>query len=106
MVVAGLLLLGFAGVWQLQRKIDAQQAALHQEQDELVLRSAKLIKVMSLEYRAVTGGCVLDARGAVLRRQTHARQARLGAALAAAGHSDHARSQSASSVPVWLDVPR
>jgi len=45
-----LLSLGFAGVWQLQHRIDSQRAALHQEQDELVLRSGKLVKAMSLEY--------------------------------------------------------
>ena len=42
--------LGFAGVWQLQRKIDAQRAAYEQEQDELVVRSAKLTKLMSMEF--------------------------------------------------------
>ena len=42
--------LGFAGIWQLQHRIDSQRAALHQEQDELVLRSGKLFKAMSLEY--------------------------------------------------------
>jgi tetratricopeptide (TPR) repeat protein len=42
--------LGFAGVWLLQQRIDGQRAALHQERDELVLRSGKLLKAMSLEY--------------------------------------------------------
>jgi hypothetical protein len=45
-----LLPLGFVGVWQLQQRIDQQRAALHLESDELVLRSGKLIKAMSLEY--------------------------------------------------------
>ncbi len=45
-----LLPLGFAGVWQLQKRIDSQRAALHQERDEMVLRSGKLVKAMSLEY--------------------------------------------------------
>jgi hypothetical protein len=45
-----LLPLGFTGVWQLQERIDSQLAALHQERDELVLRSGKLLKAMSLEY--------------------------------------------------------
>jgi len=45
-----LLAVGFAGVWALQRGIDAQRAALHQERDDLVLRSGKLLKAMSLEY--------------------------------------------------------
>lgn len=45
-----LLLPGFAGVWKLQERIDGQFDAMHQEADDLVLRSGKLLKVMSLEY--------------------------------------------------------
>lgn len=45
-----LLFPGFAGVWKLQEKIDVQFDAMHQEADELVLRSGKLLKVMSLGY--------------------------------------------------------
>lgn len=45
-----LLPLGFAGVWQLQHRIDVQQRELHQERDELVLRSGKVVKALSLEY--------------------------------------------------------
>jgi hypothetical protein len=45
-----LLFPGFAGVWKLQGKIDAQFDGMHQEADDLVLRSGKLLKVMSLEY--------------------------------------------------------
>lgn len=45
-----LLPLGFGGVWQLQHRIDVQRAALHQERDDLVVRSGKLVKAMSLEY--------------------------------------------------------
>ena len=44
------LVAGLAGVWRLQRGIDAQIASLHQEQDELVLRSGPVLKLMSLEY--------------------------------------------------------
>jgi tetratricopeptide (TPR) repeat protein len=44
------LLLGFFGVWKLQHSIDAQLAATHQEQDDLVLRSGPMLKAMSLEY--------------------------------------------------------
>ena len=55
--IAVLLLLvlptGFAGVWGLQRGIDRQLAALHQERDDLVLRSGRLMKVLSLEYGAL-----------------------------------------------------
>jgi len=45
-----LLIPGFAGVWKLQEKIDAQFDGIHQEADELVIQSGKLLKVMSLEY--------------------------------------------------------
>ena len=50
-----LLALGFVGVWQLQKKIDGQRQALQEERDELVLRSPKLIKRMSLEYAPLVG---------------------------------------------------
>jgi hypothetical protein len=49
-VLCAILLLGFAGVWQLQHAIDAQLKATHQEQDDLVLRSGPMLKAMSLEY--------------------------------------------------------
>ncbi len=49
-LLALLLTAGFAGVWRLQHGIDGQRAALHQEKDELVLRSGKTLRVMSLEY--------------------------------------------------------
>ncbi len=48
------LLLGFFGLWQLQHAIDAQLAATHQEEDNLVLRSGPLLKAMSLEYAPLT----------------------------------------------------
>jgi hypothetical protein len=41
---------GFAGVWQLQKKIDVQRAIYEDEQDELVVRSAKLTKIASMEF--------------------------------------------------------
>ncbi len=46
-----ILLAGFAGVWNLQYRIDAQRAGLHQEQDDLVLRSPAMLKILSLEYK-------------------------------------------------------
>ncbi len=49
----GLLLvlpLGFAGIWRLQHGIDAQRESASQERDDVLLRSGKLMKVMSLEY--------------------------------------------------------
>ena len=42
--------LGFAGVWHLQKHIDAQQAAVQIEDDQVMLRSSKLVKALSLEY--------------------------------------------------------
>jgi hypothetical protein len=44
------LLLGFAGIWSLQRNIDVQFSALHEERDDLLLRSGPTLKLMSLEY--------------------------------------------------------
>ncbi len=56
--IAWLLLLvvplGFAGIWRLQHRIDAERASLSEERDEVLLRSPKLVKAMSLEY-ASTG---------------------------------------------------
>jgi tetratricopeptide (TPR) repeat protein len=50
LVLCCLLFPGFAGVWKLQEKIDKQLDGMHQEADDLVLRSGKLLKAMSLEY--------------------------------------------------------
>jgi len=44
------LLAGFAGIWRMQRTIDIQRDALHQEKDDLVLRSGPMLKAISLEY--------------------------------------------------------
>jgi len=41
---------GFTGVWQLQRKISGQRAEMNQEQDEVLVRSPKLMKLVTLEY--------------------------------------------------------
>ncbi|MGB7280714.1 MAG: hypothetical protein WBE13_00525 [Candidatus Acidiferrum sp.] len=49
-LLAILLPLGFTGVWRLQHGIDGQRAALYQERDDLVVRSGKIVKAMSLEY--------------------------------------------------------
>ena len=45
-----LLPVGFAGVWRLQRKINVGRAAMHQEQDEVLVRSPKLMKALTGEY--------------------------------------------------------
>jgi hypothetical protein len=44
------LLAGFAGIWNLQHRIDVEMAKMHQEQDELVLTSGSVVKAISLEY--------------------------------------------------------
>jgi len=44
------LVAGFAGIWRLQQHIDVQRDALHQEKDDLVLRSGPMLKAISLEY--------------------------------------------------------
>ena len=49
-VLSLVLPLGFAGIWRLQHRIDAQRASLSEERDDVLLRSGKLVKVMSLEY--------------------------------------------------------
>jgi tetratricopeptide (TPR) repeat protein len=41
---------GFAGIWRLQHSIDKERAALSEERDDVLLRSGKLMKLMSLEY--------------------------------------------------------
>ncbi|HJZ64892.1 MAG TPA: hypothetical protein VKD70_11265 [Candidatus Acidoferrum sp.] len=52
--VAILLLLvlpgGFAGIWRVQHGIDGQLQKIHEEQDEVLLRSNKMMKTLSLEY--------------------------------------------------------
>jgi tetratricopeptide (TPR) repeat protein len=55
LTLAVALVVGLLGVWQLQLKIDGQRQALRLEQDELTLRSPKLIKRMSLEYAPLMG---------------------------------------------------
>jgi len=50
--IFGLLVLpfGFAAAWHLQRGIERQLAAVHQERDDLLLRSGKFVNMLSLEY--------------------------------------------------------
>jgi len=48
--LALLLPVGFAGVWRLQRKINAARDAMRQEQDEVLVRSPKLMKTLTGEY--------------------------------------------------------
>jgi len=41
---------GFAGVRRLQRHVNIEREAMHQEQDEVLVRSPRLMKMMKLEY--------------------------------------------------------
>jgi tetratricopeptide (TPR) repeat protein len=50
MGLSAALLLGFAVVYMLQGRIDSERQAIHEERDELLLRSPSLVKKMSLEY--------------------------------------------------------
>jgi hypothetical protein len=50
LVLCVVLVFGFAGVWKLQQGIDVRLASLHQEADDLVLRSGPMLKMISLEY--------------------------------------------------------
>jgi len=54
-LLVGLLVAGLAGVWQLQKRIDAEQKATRVEWDELSVRSGNVIKKMSLEYAPLMG---------------------------------------------------
>jgi len=49
------LLAGFACVWKLQEKMDAERTALRLEADELTLRSPRVMKKLSLEYAPLMG---------------------------------------------------
>ncbi len=44
---------GFAGVWHLQGKVNAERDAMREEQDEVLLRAPKLMKLVTLEYRTL-----------------------------------------------------
>ena len=45
-----LLPVGFTSVWRLQRKINVTRDAMHQEEDEVLVRSPKLMKALTGEY--------------------------------------------------------
>jgi hypothetical protein len=44
------LAVSFAGVWSLQHRIDITRDAMHLEDDDVVVRSGPMLKIMSLEY--------------------------------------------------------
>src|SRR5262249_45501110 len=48
-----LLPVGFAGVWRLQLRINVARDTMHQEQDEVLVRSPKLMKALTGEYAAL-----------------------------------------------------
>jgi hypothetical protein len=41
---------GFAAVWRLERNINLERDSMHQEEDEVLVRSPKLMKLLTLEY--------------------------------------------------------
>ena len=54
-ILSAALLAGFACVWKLQKRVDAERAALRFESDELTLRSPAVLKKLSLEYAPLMG---------------------------------------------------
>lgn len=50
LVLAIALPAGFAGLWRLQQRIDVTLGGFAQEEDSLLLRSPKLLKLASMEY--------------------------------------------------------
>jgi hypothetical protein len=54
-LLGALLLVGFVGVWQLQKRIDRQKSAVVVEEDQLAFRSGNLVKKLSLEYAPLIG---------------------------------------------------
>ncbi|MGB9434599.1 MAG: hypothetical protein WBQ89_20310 [Candidatus Acidiferrum sp.] len=54
-LLGAVLFAGFAGVWQLQKKIDQEKSAILLEQDQLAFRSGNLVKKLSLEYAPLMG---------------------------------------------------
>ena len=49
-VLSLVLLFGFTAIWRLQHSIDTEFFSLSQDRDDVLLRSGKLMKLMSLEY--------------------------------------------------------
>lgn len=52
-VALTLLVLGFTSVYSLQMRIDPQLRALHQEKDDLLFQSGRLVRTLSLEYQTL-----------------------------------------------------
>jgi hypothetical protein len=54
-ILGAVLAAGYACVWQLQKRMDAERTALQLESDELTLRSPAVLKKLSLEYAPLLG---------------------------------------------------
>lgn len=54
-LLGAVILVGFAGVWRLQRNIDHMKDSIDVEQDQLAFRSGSLVKKLSLEYAPLVG---------------------------------------------------
>lgn len=54
-LLCAVILVGFAGVWRLQRDIDHMKDSIDVEQDQLAFRSGNLVKQLSLEYAPLVG---------------------------------------------------
>ena len=55
MPLAAFLAVGFAGIWQLQVRIDREKGLIRVEQDQLAFQSGSLVKRLSLEYAPLMG---------------------------------------------------
>jgi len=89
---------GFAGIWRLQHEIDAQRESLSRSATTSCC-ARKTRESNEPGICATARGHLLDARGAVLRKQTRARPGKSRVALAASGHYDNARSESIDLLP-------
>jgi tetratricopeptide (TPR) repeat protein len=54
-VLGVLMAAGLGGVWQLQKKIDAERHAMYVEREDLMMQSGRLVKHLSLEYAPLMG---------------------------------------------------
>jgi hypothetical protein len=55
LLLGAVLVAGFVCVWKLQKKVDAERAALRLESEELTFRSPAVLKKLSLEYAPLMG---------------------------------------------------
>ena len=54
-LLAVLIVLGFAGVWRLQVVIDRERASAIRQEDELLLTSPRVLKLLSFEFAPLLG---------------------------------------------------